>query len=338
MSTIPGEVILQIVESLIPSTSRKIHPPSDIVTQTLISLTLACKPTYHPARQLLFRHCLYVDSIERLDNLFDKSGYFVDNDTNGTDQCIQAYSLFLAPFPPGKLDEPHIVHQIDRLFSHLRSSLRNLVINIPLRYLYPEDDVQGLRKTLRVAFSRLTALEDFCSVQDELFLNAVEEEIEPQIWPTWPRLRRLALYNPCVNGDFVENLLQCPNITHVVLTRADSYMDEPLPPSVAERLPLPGLKRVLVINTKEGRLRDAHIRDSTGRETSFWGRLLLAQCPEWNDWKEREVGALLVYADVPMPPGQGGDNIHLLQEWLCARAVDGTLWEFPGVHYTLDDA
>lgn len=92
--------------------------------------------------------------------------------------------------------------------------------------------MQGLRAILRAAFSRLPALEDFCSVQDELYLKALPQEPEageliedPAVWLTWPRLRRLALYNPCVEGYFVESLLQCsPHLAQVVLTRPDCYM------------------------------------------------------------------------------------------------------------------
>ncbi|RAK78811.1 uncharacterized protein BO72DRAFT_526376 [Aspergillus fijiensis CBS 313.89] len=179
MPSLPGELILQIIECLIPSASRKIQPPSDIVTQTLVSLTLACKLTHHPARRLLFQHCLYIDSRKRLDKLLGRSRYFGESsDTTTSDQShlsppIQARSLYLAPFPPNQLDDLHTVHQVDRLLSQVGPTLRKLVINIPLRYLYPEDDVQGLRAILRAAFSRLPALEDFCSVQDELYLKAL---------------------------------------------------------------------------------------------------------------------------------------------------------------------
>ncbi|PYI15629.1 hypothetical protein BO99DRAFT_342139 [Aspergillus violaceofuscus CBS 115571] len=350
MPLIPGELILQIIDCLFPSTSRKIHSPSDIVTQTLLSLTLACKLTHHPTRRLLFQHCLYIDSRERLDQLVDESGYFGGNsETTTNDQAhqspqIPSYSLYLAPFPLDQLDDAHTVHQVDRLLSQVGATLRSLVIDIPLRYLCPEDDVHGLRAILRAAFSHLPALEDFCSVQDELYLEAGEIIEEPPVWPTWPRLRRLALYNACVNGEFVDSLLQCSShLTHVVLTRPDCYMDEALPSGVADRLPWPGLQRVLVVNTREDHLRDARNRDdylpAALGQTSFWSRLHLAQqaSRRTDDSGENGVvgGARIAYADVPVPSGQGGgdDDIPLSQEWVCARAVDGTLWEFPGLPY-----
>lgn len=324
MSTIPGEVILQVVDNFIPLHSRKIHRPSDIVTRTLISLTLTCKLTYPLARRLLFHHCLYIDSKDRLDSLLDKSGYFISNDHS---QSIPASSLFLAPFPPESLNEPQIVNQIECLFAHICTTLKNLVIDMPLRYLYPNEDVHGIRKPLREAFCRLTALEDFCSVKDELFLDALESGDEPEVWISWPHLRRLALYNPYVEGTFVADLQKCSNLTHLVITRADSYMEQPLSASEGGCLPL-GLKRVLIVNTRDDRLRDAHLNRASEWSVSFWGRMLHLQSLELND--------VMSYVDVPVPPGREDEDINLCQEWLRAQAVDGTLWEFPGVTYHFD--
>ena len=323
MSTLPGEVILQVVDSLIPLNSRKIHRPSDIVTRTLISLTLTCKLTHSLARQLLFRHCLCIDSRIRLDSLLDRSGYFISNNHN---QSIQACSLFLAPFPPEELNEPHIVNQIDRLFSHICITLKNLVIDMPLRYLYPCDDKQGIRKPLREAFCRLTALEEFCSVQDEFFIDALETGDEPEVWPTWPRLRRLALYNPYAGDIFATDLQKCPNLTHLVIARADAYMDQPLTADAVAGLPY--LRRVLILNTKDGRLRDARLNKASEWQLSFWGYLMFMQSCGMNEF--------LSYVDVPVPPGQEDEDISLCQEWLCAQAVDGTLWEFQGDTYQSD--
>ncbi|PYH80060.1 hypothetical protein BO82DRAFT_339029 [Aspergillus uvarum CBS 121591] len=358
MPSIPGELILQIIDCLIPSTSRKIYPRSDLVTQTLLSLTLACKLTHHPARRLLFQHCLYIDSRERLDQLLEQSGYFRGNSSITTNdqaqQCpqIRAYSLYLAPFPPDQLEDAHTVRHVERLLSQVGATLRNLIINIPLRSLYPEDDVQGLRVTLRAAFAHLPALEDFCSVQDELYLKSLPQDPEagemieePPVWPTWPRLRRLALYNACMDGGFVECLLHCSShLTHVVLTRPDCYMDEALPSGVADRLPWPGLQRILVVNTREGHIRDARNRDdylpAALGQVSFWSRLHLAQqgTRQIDGFGEGMGGeALIACADVPISSGQeggGDDDIPLSQEWVCARAVEGTLWDCPGLPYT----
>ena len=321
MSTIPGEVILQVVDNFIPLHSRKIHRPSDIVTRTLISLTLTCKLTYPLARRLLFHHCLYIDSKDRLDSLLDKSGYFISNDHS---QSIPASSLFLAPFPPESLNEPQIVNQIECLFAHICTTLKNLVIDMPLRYLYPNEDVHGIRKPLREAFCRLTALEDFCSVKDELFLDALESGDEPEVWISWPRLRRLALYNPYVESTFVADLQECQTLTHLVIVRADAYMEQPLTTSEAVGIPF-SLDRVLVVNTKDDRLRDARLNKASEWHVSFWGCLMFMQSCGMNE--------LVSYVDVPVPPGREDEDISLCQEWLCAQAVDGTLWDFPGVTY-----
>jgi hypothetical protein len=76
--------------------------------------------------------------------------------------------------------------------------LTRLVIDIPLRRLRPEDDTKHVRALLRAAFQELVALEEFVSTQDELSLDVTERDginSDEAVWPTWPNLKRLALYN-----------------------------------------------------------------------------------------------------------------------------------------------
>ncbi|KAL4897956.1 hypothetical protein BDV59DRAFT_168966 [Aspergillus ambiguus] len=330
MPIFPSEIILQIVESIVSPTSRKIHQADDPVTITLISLTLTCKLTYPAARRLLFRHCLFIDETLRLDSLLDRSGYFVDDDADGP----EAYSLFLAPFPAPTLDE-WTIHQIDRLFTRICSSLRVLVVDMPLRNIWPYEDLDGIRRPLREAFCRLKMLEDVCSVQDELFLRAVDD-YEPQVWTLWPRLRRLALYNPDIDDYFVAELQKCPDLAHLVIMRPDSYMYERIPDHLAEGFPF-GLQRVVVANTRGGHIIDADARsceDSSVWRNSFWGRMVLSQYPEGTG-EEREM---LFHIDVPWDPKDQIDDISVCQKWLLEHAVDGTVWEVPGTHCSMEYA
>ena len=96
---------------------------------------------------------------------------------------------------------------------------------MPLRTLWPADDHLNVRKTLREAFERLANLEEFVNVQDELFLRITEPEWgtrDVDVWTGWPRLRRMALYNPDAVLSFWESVGEMPMLESLVLTRADA--------------------------------------------------------------------------------------------------------------------
>ncbi|GFF26285.1 hypothetical protein IFM61606_09697, partial [Aspergillus udagawae] len=221
MPQLPNELILHTIKLLIPPSLPVSFPPWHPVTRTLISLTLASRFTYHIARELLFRYCLWIDSNKRLDNLINLKG-----GPKGPLQVFSPIGLFLSPFPDDELDDPIVAKHLDQLSSSICGSLRRLVIDIPLRSLYPEDDHQEVRPILRSVFLRLIHLEDFCSAQDELFCATMEESSEPAVWSTWPNLRRLALYNADVtSSEFIEGLKRCSNLSHLVLTRPDGLTE-----------------------------------------------------------------------------------------------------------------
>ncbi|PYH89162.1 hypothetical protein BO71DRAFT_453625 [Aspergillus ellipticus CBS 707.79] len=278
MPALPAELILQIIECLIPSRLPTAFPPTHPVTRTLISLTLTSKLT-----------------------------------------------LKLAP----NLRVPETVAQLDILSSNLSCSLRRLVVQMPLRYLYPDDDHEGLLKIMRNAFLRLSAIEELCSVQDEFCLSTLWGEYKRPVWSTWPRLRCLALYNVCVDHDFVQALRQCPNLTHLVLTRSESLGDV-LPLALMNTIPWPALKRVVIINTVSGHEYDVRSKWTSQElyDTSFLARLLLSS--------RNDRDHLLVSVTVPTPPGREDDDINLCWEWVCSHAVDRTLWEFPGTPWQLE--
>lgn len=139
-------------------------------------------------------------------------------------------SLYLRPFPlkhdPSSLDFPTSL-DIEQLLKHLSPYLRRLLIDMPLRSLYPEDDALGVKRILRSAFTGLPALEAFCTVRDELYLSTkvIYPSDEPPVWTLWPKLRTLALYNPYVDTEFLEYVKKLQHIETVVLTRSD-FLEE----------------------------------------------------------------------------------------------------------------
>ncbi|RAQ57839.1 hypothetical protein AFCA_006620 [Aspergillus flavus] len=332
MRQLPAEVILHIIECLIPSAHPVAFPPVDPVTQTLISLTLVSSLTHHTAKRLLLKHCLHLDSSKRLDSVLSRLL------TDDGKQQAAPTGLFLAPFPGNNLEEPHVVKQVDQLSSHICGSLRRLVIDVPLRYLYPDEDVQGLRKIIRAAFVRLTELEEFCSVQDEMYCDTIEDGAEPPVWSLWPRLKHLALYNQCVDRPlFLQALQGCTSLTHLVLTRPDSLAD-PIDSGLEGLRWWSFLKRIVIINTA----RDHEIQ-LKWREpdwpTSFLGCLVRLQHPggALSDNLSPDPNPVLEYISIDLPPGREEDDIDLCQEFVHQHAVQGTLWSYPGSRYSLDD-
>ncbi|KNG83620.1 hypothetical protein ANOM_008359 [Aspergillus nomiae NRRL 13137] len=331
MPQIPAEVILQIIECLVPSAHPVVFPPAHPVTQTLISLTLVSSLTHRTAKRLLLKHCIYLDSDKRLDHVLPQLR---------TDDAIQQadpMGLFLAPFPDNSLEEPQVVKQVDQLSSHVCGNLRRLVIDIPLRYLYPEEDVQGLRKIIRASFVRLTKLEEFCSVQDEMYCDTTEHGAEPPVWSLWPRLKHLALYNQSVEGlGFLQALQRCPNLTHLVLTRPDG-LTEAIDQGMEGHKWWSFLKRVVIINTARGHEIELKTREPDW-STSFLGHMVrLQHSPQSvSNILPHDTNPFLEYITVNLPPGREVDDIDLCQEFVQQHAVQGTLWSYPGARYSLD--
>ncbi|KAE8356408.1 hypothetical protein BDV28DRAFT_110810 [Aspergillus coremiiformis] len=331
MPQLPAEIILHVLECLIPPAAPVALSPRDPVTQTLMSFTLASRLTHQAAKRLLFKHCIYLDSDRRLDHVLSQL-----NAGDGERQP-EPVGLFLAPFPYCNLEEPCVIKRVDQLLSHIGGNLRRLVIDIPLRSLHPDEDEQRLRKILRAAFVRLTRLEEFCSVRDELYLDTKEtdDESEPPVWSFWPHLKRLALYNVSVEEPgFLQALRQCSNLTHLFLTRPDCLW-EPIDPALKGITWWSSLQRIVIVNTAKDYELELQ-RCGPGWKTSFLGQIT---CFEDTDAAESNTPTLkampsLDYISVKVPPDLEDDMIDTCQEWVCQHAVAGTLWDISGASFT----
>lgn len=333
MSRLPIELMLQIIECLIPSGPPVAFPASHPITRTLLSFTLVCKAIHSTATQLLHIHCLYIDSDQRLVHLLAASPLYASSGKKDRDEfhamtrpskLDTAMGLYISPFPDDSIDKPQIVEQVHSLFLDISRNLTRLVIDMPLRSLYPADDHNHVRPTLHAAFASLTALEDFCSVRDELFCDTTEARTEPPVWASWPRLKRLALYNADVtSSSFLAGLRDCRALTHLVLTRPDG-LEESIPDS--ECPPLPPLKRLMIVETGSTLPR---ISAENWRKC-FVRRILVASQMPISARKRRDhENSLLVCTDLAVSGNREYDPITC-QEWTKDHATDGTLWEFAG--------
>ena len=131
--------------------------------------------------------------------------------------------MYLAPFSSDTINESRVLEDINKLFGILAPYLRRLVIDMPLHSVYPNIIRGGnIRNSLRHAFTRLVNLEAFVSVRDDCNLPTIfpsDFTIEPPVWSTWPRLRKLALHNININGETLEILRKLQDLQVLVLTR-----------------------------------------------------------------------------------------------------------------------
>ncbi|KAH6980436.1 hypothetical protein EDB82DRAFT_431857 [Fusarium venenatum] len=253
---LPTEIILMITENLISDIThrRPILSAANIITKTLLNLTLVSKTIYPTASRLLWQNCLQIRSKESL-RLFRN---FISRESiiTGRRPC-EAYGstkLFLAPFesphdrssatdlsdeeeegeeaidspadsPPSpyypELKDMDTAKAVNEVLVTLAPVLTAIIVDMPLRSLRPEDDYTGIRRLFREGFEALVNVEELVSINDELYLDTTEDHSEPEIWTKWPKIQRLALYNVMIGPELWQNMALCPQLEMAVLSRAD---------------------------------------------------------------------------------------------------------------------
>jgi hypothetical protein len=204
--SLPPEIVLHIVKSLItPAAASAIAlPPSDPISKTLLSLTLTCRTTYGTATRLLYSHCLFIDSEAKLSSLLATLHRASEKATELRPPLLQYItSLYLCPGLAQWEEYGPVCQKISDLFALASPFLRRLVFNYDFVNLPPAFG-QGL---LLEAFSQLTSLEFFCSIQDDLYTcmckYVAEEDLEEDlpVWSRWPKLKKLTLWGAGITGN-----------------------------------------------------------------------------------------------------------------------------------------
>ncbi|RDW56844.1 hypothetical protein BP5796_12911 [Coleophoma crateriformis] len=317
MSFLPPEVIRHIIDFLVPAPPLlpvALHS-SHILTKTYLSLCLTSHATRLAALRLLYTYCLYLDSPHRLHRLDDTlsalSNETIQSGNPGTDSLTythfssQMTSLYLAPFAHDSLDNLPVANSLSRLFDLLAVNLRTLVIDIPLRSLYPDEDSQNVRPIIRRAFSQLTRLQVFCSVRDELYLDLHEPPLnadEPPVWSLWPDIKILALYNVDIGtARFWPHLGRLKSLHTLVLTRCDGLESVDITRAWIENCG--DVKRPLTV---------VLVNIDSDHPVST----------RWNGWKDD--GAVIVKkVNVPVSYYGDDDPIDLCQELVKRRLLRG---------------
>jgi hypothetical protein len=208
---LPLEIVLEIITCSLPA-ADVILPPSHDVTKLLLTFTLVCHETRRLANRYLRERCVYLNSSKRL------SAYILAIQKDP--ELRNTAALSLSPF--GRtIDDLPLCCWVRELFNYTCDTLRRLVIDIPLRSLYPEDDHLAVRRVLRKGFQRLDNLEEFVSIRDELYLAVTDDGHYPAVWRVWKKLKRLALYNVDLDSNFFQDLAHLPALETLVVSRPD---------------------------------------------------------------------------------------------------------------------
>lgn len=318
---LPTELILRIIECLDVKNVLVLDTRKDVRAKSILAFTRVSRATYPVALRMLYRRCLWIDSSERLRLLLISLEVHTSSIRPMTStlplvrlqDCLHA--LFLAPFKRS-LDDLPTAHWIFELFAAMRHSLRRLAIDMPLRSLYPEDDHLNVRPKLRAAFEELTALEEFTSINDELFLSTQEERWtwnhESPVWSKWHSLKHLALYNIDLDNEDFEMLPLLSRLRSLVLVRPDSSEPESW--------------LSLLRKFKQPHLTIFEIDESRSTERSCG---LGAVRLEYGSSLDLQSNVDLVPISVPYACACGDhpkEVVEVVKTWVKDRVIDGSLW------------
>ena len=292
---LPIELVLDIINCYTPAPDVLLNA-SHPTTKTLLSFTLVCHETRRVANRLLRQHCVYLDSQKRLQSYLQV--------IPKRPELRKVTSLYLAPFDED-IDDLPLCSSVRDLLCHASETLTKLIINIPLRTCYPDDGPHyAVRKALREGFESLVNLEEFVSVQDELFIDLWHME-HAVVWTRWPKLKRLALYNPDMDEEFWRHVAQHPSLETLALMNVDSIEQ---------------------VNCKE-----AYFRHTDRPLTVFF-------CLSWYwyggrsrefrnvNWKRYDPQGKMTIIERHIPERDEEDDPGPNRRYVRAAAEDGSLW------------
>ncbi len=151
------------------------------------------------------------------------------------------------------------------------------------------------------------------STEDELYLDVREFE-HAYVWTKWPKLKRLALYNPNMDPDHWRNVALHPSLETIVMCNVD-YLDYTNPKEEYFKHTDRPLKVVLCLswywysNAREFGSQDWQTTDPDQKMTVVERYIEKSQEEEEQGYEYRG---------------------HPLQEYVKAAAEDGSLWSDEG--------
>lgn len=345
---LPTEIVLIIVDSLVPEDSKAIYSPDDPVTKTLLALTLVCRATSSRASQLLLKSCSFINSegkaiafLQRLRSLSHQQSA----------NAFYPTRLYLNPLPPLASGisgpEPASHHHVsvamavrDALMI-LAPVLKTMIMDMPFRQLDPGSDTGGVRSILHEGFEALVNLEEFVCLHDELFSFPQERmPLRPGLFiDSWGKLRRLSIYNKWVNfgtGSLFERLIRHPSLEIIMFTQALRNM------GLTEREFMQEVGNSIIKDEGRPTIDDASLQP---RKSTFTMVLAdyTANAPYFESdiqgWYRhgRPTTFRLLYLDIKDLAGADDYDesvncfsfhpAEVCQAWMKEKALDGGLWD-----------
>ncbi|KAI9927109.1 hypothetical protein ASPWEDRAFT_177569 [Aspergillus wentii DTO 134E9] len=342
--SLPPELIWHTLSLLIPADRPFALPPSHPATETLLNLTLVCKITHHIANRLLLEHCLHIKSGKSMDallhGLLDKQSIYSKATKHTTNQpksmiiqikgeglprsSIQNWK-FRSTMPMDELSRH--AHVFDGFFTRVGHCLTRLVLDSQFHFnVSGEQPGTPISVLARLAFSRLTAIEEFVAVHMDIFSGSMDSDGLLPVWAHWPRLRRLALAHISVHSEkFLDGLRCCDALTHLVLV-CPMWLNSAVTQTFSRQLP--ALQSVVVV-----RVGGAHFQDPIpGVEDAFLKGSFLGYLRE----SLRDVPVRISMLHVPVSPRRPWSpevaSSRVCDSWSCKKwlfhhAIHGSLWD-----------
>ena len=348
---LPLEILQLIIESLVLGNPGTILPPSDETTKALLAWTRVCRATHQIASTLLWRHCSYIDSPERLDDYYHALMHLSPDDARRPTNLFlglycelrypDAHSVSLDAWPcwsrglalPGGQTDDEIVWAVGNLLRDLASTLRRLVIEMPLEQLKCREDIEedareDMLYSLRHAFAALVHLEEFVSCNDHFSFSTRREVGETEVWATcWPKLRRLALHSPelSASSEIWGQMVRLPRLELVVFSCDDSF----------DVFTGADIKQELLHALDANNAATGGVQVQGGRRKIH---LVVVDCfcygyqdPHPNDDRARvdllDVTRTLDTAQICTGIRTGDRPSNVTLSWLKQNALNGTLWD-----------
>ncbi|KAL7790954.1 hypothetical protein V8C37DRAFT_382954 [Trichoderma ceciliae] len=316
--SLPPELLLLVIEAILPPNPQQMLPISHISTRTLLALTRVSRATHTQATRLLRERCMFVDSSRRLADIL----LCIPRLVPGLPPVLSLRhitSLYMAPFGASLDDQPTAMW-VRELFCEVCETLRRLVLHMPFGSLDPLDDHLSVRRTLRDGFEQLHRLEEFTCVGEYPALSVPDAHTD--VWRLWPELKRLVLFGVPMDSHWLWwDIATLSKLEHVVLARPLRLDAVNIKDEYFHKLPRDDAR--LSRNIKMVLLDVAY--DIGELRTERWKEI------------DPEEKMTIEIFEVPLPFYGDETPLELVTEWSRRAALDGSIWEANGIRVRQGD-
>ncbi|KAL7901207.1 hypothetical protein HDV63DRAFT_191306 [Trichoderma sp. SZMC 28014] len=316
--TLPPELLLLIIDAVVPPNPHLLFPASNSTTQTLLALTKVSRATHAQATRLLRKRCMFVDSSRRLADVLLCMPRLVP--TLPPVLSLRHISeLYIAPFRDA-LDDLPTAQWVRELFCEVAETLRRLVVQMPFASLHPMDDHLSVRQTLREGFEKLHRLEEFTCLEE--YPMSSLSTFETNIW-RWPELKRMVLFRaPLVDPRLWCDIAALPKLEHVVFARPIHLDAVNIKDEYFQRLPAEDMRPRRDIKVV---LMDLAYELGTVRTE------------RWHEIDPEEKMAVEAF-EVPLSFYMDDSPLEVVSQWARRSALDGSIWNLDGERVEPEEA